>query len=55
LKNIRVFASISVSKSDVDSVCKYILNQQGNHKKKNFAEKYASFIKYYQQSLQKIR
>jgi REP element-mobilizing transposase RayT len=40
-------AAFSVSKSDVDKVCKYILKQPEHHKKVNFAEEYESFIKFY--------
>jgi|SRR6185295_132729 len=32
-------AAFSVSKSDVDRVCKYILNQPNHHKKESFTEK----------------
>ncbi|MBI5729941.1 MAG: transposase [Ignavibacteriales bacterium] len=38
-------AAFSVSKSDVDKVCKYILNQPEHHKKVSFTEEYDSFIK----------
>ena len=41
----------SVSKSDVDRVCKYILNQAEHHRKISFSEEYESFIKFYQKSL----
>lgn len=44
-------AAFSVSKSDVDKVCKYILNQPRHHKKISFSEEYESFIKYYQKTL----
>lgn len=44
-------AAFSVSKSDVDKVCKYILNQPHHHKKISFKEEYESFIKYYQKTL----
>ena len=44
-------AAFSVSKSDVDKVCKYILNQPRHHKKFSFTEEYESFIKYYQKTL----
>lgn len=47
-------SAFSVSKSDVDKVCKYILNQPKHHKKKSFAEEYELFIRYYQKTLQKI-
>lgn len=40
-------AAFSVSKSDVDKVCKYILKQPEHHKKVSFAEEYESFIKFY--------
>jgi REP element-mobilizing transposase RayT len=45
-------AAFSVSKSDVDRVCKYILNQPKHHKKVSFAEEYESFIKFYQKTIQ---
>ena len=41
-------AAFSVSKSDVDRVCKYILNQSEFHKKMSFAEEYDHFLKFYQ-------
>jgi REP element-mobilizing transposase RayT len=44
-------SAFSVSKSDVDKVCKYILNQPGHHKKTSFAEEYDQFLKHYQQTL----
>lgn len=47
-------AAFSVSKSDIDKVCKYILNQAAHHKKVSFAEEYDKFIKFYQKTL-KIR
>lgn len=45
-------AAFSVSKSDVDKVCKYILNQPKHHGKVSFAEEYELFIKFYQKTLQ---
>ena len=48
-------SAFSVSKSDVKSVCRYILNQPTHHKRITFAEEYEHFIKYYQQTLHKIR
>ena len=39
-------AAYSVSKSDIDKVCKYILNQKEHHKKVSFAEEYEQFIKH---------
>ncbi len=44
-------SAFSVSKSDVDKVCKYILKQPQHHQKMSFAEEYESFIKYYQKTL----
>lgn len=47
------FASaFSVSKSDVDRVCKYIFNQPEHHSKISFPEEYEEFIKFYQKTLQ---
>jgi REP element-mobilizing transposase RayT len=44
-------SAFSVSKSDVDKVCKYILNQPKHHRKISFAEEYDEFIKFYQKTL----
>jgi len=44
-------SAFSVSKSDVNKVCKYILNQPEHHRKVSFSEEYESFIKFYQKSL----
>jgi len=41
-----------VSKSHVDRVCKYILDQPQHHRKVSFKEEYETFIKFYQKSLQ---
>jgi hypothetical protein len=41
----------SVSKNDVDHVCKYILNQPEHHKKHSFKDEYDSFIKIYQKTI----
>jgi REP element-mobilizing transposase RayT len=46
-------SAYSVSKSDIDKVCKYILNQKEHHKKVTFAEEYEQFIKHYQETLEK--
>ena len=46
-------SAFSVSKSDVDNVCKYILNQPEHHKKVTFEEEYEKFIKFYEESLKK--
>ena len=44
-------SAFSVSKTDVDRVCKYILNQPEHHKKVTFADEYETFIKHYQKTL----
>ena len=44
-------SAFSVSKSDVDKVCKYILSQPQHHKVTTFQEEYESFIKHYQATL----
>lgn len=44
-------SAFSVSKADVDKVCKYILNQPKHHKKTTFAEEYEQFIKFHQDTL----
>jgi len=41
-------SAFSVSKSDVDKVCKYILSQPEHHKTTTFADEYDKFIKHYQ-------
>lgn len=38
------FGAFSYSKSQVDSVCKYILNQEEHHKKVTFKEEYIIFL-----------
>jgi REP element-mobilizing transposase RayT len=44
-------SAFSVSKTDIDKVCKYILNQPEHHKKHTFTEEYDAFIKFYQKTL----
>ena len=39
-------SAFSVSKSDVDKVCKYILTQPEHHRKVTFAEEYDEFLKH---------
>ncbi|MBD3383596.1 IS200/IS605 family transposase [candidate division KSB1 bacterium] len=46
-------SAFSVSKSDIDKICKYILTQPEHHKKMSFAEEYSQFIQHYQKSLKK--
>lgn len=44
-------SAFSVSKTDVDKVCKYILEQSEHHKKETFAEEYEKLMKHYQKTL----
>ncbi len=44
-------SAFSVSKSEVDKICKYILNQPEHHKKITFAQEYEEFLKHYQKTL----
>jgi REP element-mobilizing transposase RayT len=44
-------SAFSVSKSDVNRVCKYILAQPEHHKIKSFEEEYQEFVKYYQDTI----
>jgi putative transposase len=46
-------SAFSVSKSDVDKVCKYILNQPEHHRKVTFAKEYDKFLHFYQETLKK--
>ena len=46
-------SAFSVSKLDVDKVCKYILNQPEHHRKVTFEEEYQMFIKHYEDSIKK--
>ena len=41
-------SAFSVSKSGVDIVCKYILNQPQHHKTVTFADEYNAMLKHYQ-------
>jgi len=45
-------SAFSVSKSDVDRVCKYILNQKEHHRKVTFKEEYDKFIEFYEKTIQ---
>jgi putative transposase len=45
-------SAFSVSKSDIDKVCKYILNQPVHHKKYSFANEYEILIRHYQKTIQ---
>ena len=44
-------SAFSVSKRDIDRVCKYILNQPEHHKRQSFVEEYDRFLKFYQHTL----
>lgn len=44
-------SAFSVSKSNIDKVCKYILNQKEHHKKITFAEEYEEFLNFYQKTI----
>jgi putative transposase len=44
-------SAFSVSKSDIDKVCKYVLNQAEHHKKHSFTEEYDAFLKFYQKTI----
>jgi putative transposase len=46
-------SAFSVSKGDVDKVCKYILDQPNHHRKVTFAQEFAIFLKFYQGTLDK--
>jgi REP element-mobilizing transposase RayT len=48
-------SAFSVSKSDIDKVCKYILNQPEHHRKITFAEEYEKFMNFYQRTLHPFR
>ncbi len=51
----RACSAFSVSKSDINKVCKYILNQKEHHKKQTFAKEYDEFIRFYQKTIQPIK
>ena len=44
-------SAFTISKSDIDRVCRYILNQPQHHKAVSFADEYALFIKHYQKTI----
>ena len=44
-------SAFSVSKSEVDRVCKYILSQPEHHRKYSFADECEEFLKHYQDTL----
>jgi REP element-mobilizing transposase RayT len=47
-------AAFSVSKSGIDKVCKYILNQPEHHKRVSFAQEYDQFLKFYEANSYKV-
>ncbi len=44
-------SAFSVSKRDLNRVCKYILNQEEHHKRTSFKEEYDKFIKFYEKTI----
>lgn len=44
-------SAFSVSKKDIDRVCKYILNQKEHHRKITFREEYDKFIEFYEKTI----
>ena len=44
-------SAFSVSKGDVDKVCKYILNQKEHHSKQSYDDENSIFLKFYQQTI----
>jgi REP element-mobilizing transposase RayT len=48
-------SAFSVSKRDVNKVCKYILGQKEHHHNQTFAEEYDAFIEFYQQTVNPMK
>jgi REP element-mobilizing transposase RayT len=44
-------SAFSVSKADINKICKYILNQPNHHKQKSSQQEHQAFIKFYQKTL----
>ncbi len=44
-------AAFSVSKWEVDKVCKYVQNQPQHHKNVTFTDEFSSFIRFYEKGL----
>jgi REP element-mobilizing transposase RayT len=44
-------SAFSVSKGEVDKVCKYIMNQKEHHKKIDYTQEYETFLKFYQKTI----
>ena len=47
-------SAFSVSKRDIPKVCNYIRNQKEHHQKHCYDEEYSTFLKFYQQTIQKM-
>jgi REP element-mobilizing transposase RayT len=41
------YGAFSYSQSHIDTVCKYIINQEDHHKKKTFKEEYIGFLNHF--------
>ncbi len=48
-------SAFSVSKADVNKVCKYILSQPKHHHRITFPEEYESFMQFYQMTLKPVK
>ena len=48
-------SAFSLSKREVNKVCKYILGQKEHHHKQTFAEEYEIFLKFYQQTIHQTK
>lgn len=46
-------SAFSVSKKDVDKVCKYIQNQKEHHKTVDYSQENDAFLKFYQRTINK--
>ena len=46
-------SAFSVSKRDIPKVCNYIQNQKEHHMKTGYEEEYTTFLKFYQQTIDK--
>ena len=44
-------STFSVSKRDIDRVCKYILKQKEHHRTQNYGDEYETFLHFYQQTI----
>jgi cell fate (sporulation/competence/biofilm development) regulator YmcA (YheA/YmcA/DUF963 family) len=44
-------SAFSVSKADIDRICKYILNQPNHHKYRSSQQEHDAFVKFYQKTL----